>query len=97
MKLKMELPDGRIIEQDKPENAMDALAMIFELGYNYQRDLFCLKKCYPAEAEYKVSHQQFKKNCQRMMKELPDGMRKSGGIVRDAVDLAWQRISAAKG
>jgi len=88
MKLTSKLPDGRIIEQDKPENAMDALAMIFELGYNYQRD--------NSDSEYKVSHQQFKKNCQRMMKELPDGMRKSGGIVRDAVDLAWQRISAAK-
>ena len=89
MKLRTELPDGRVIEQDKPENAMDALAMIFELGYNYQRDI--------SDSEHSVSHQQFKKNCQRMMKELPDGMRKSGGIVRDAVDLAWQRISAAKG
>jgi len=89
MKLRTELPDGRVIEQDKPENAMDALAMIFELGYNYQRDI--------SDSEYSVSHQQFKKNCQRMMKELPDGMRKSGGIVRDAVDLAWQRISVAKG
>ena len=33
----------------------------------------------------------------KLKMELPDGMRKSGGIVRDAVDLAWQRISTAKG
>jgi len=88
MKLKMELPDGRVIEQDKPENAMDALAMIFELGYNYQRDI--------SDSEYSVSHRQFKRNCQRMLKELPNDMRKSGGMVRESIDLAWQRISAAK-
>jgi len=88
MKLTSQLPDGRIIEQDKPENAMDALAMIFELGYNYQRD--------NSDSEYKVSHQQFKKNCQRMLKELPNDMRKSGSTVREAVDLAWKRILAGK-